>query len=178
MTRSRERSIFTSVLLAWVAFFAYATLDLGPAARLVPLSVAVPTLGLLIFQLAVDLVPRLEQRYRKFDKVDLLRVEPLRKKVPAAVSSETSSFPDGEIAAEGEWRLFVWILFLPVLIYLLGLLIALPLHVLLYLRVRSRESWTLSIATAACLSAALYGIFVAALRIRLFEGVLRAWVGI
>jgi hypothetical protein len=74
--------------------------------------------------------------------------------------------------------LFVWILFLPVLIYFLGLLIALPLHVLLYLRVRSRESWTLSIATAACLSAALYGIFVAALRIRLFEGVLRAWVGI
>ena len=50
MTASRERAIVTMVISAMVAGAAVSSLSLGPAARRMPLVVALPTLGLLLFE--------------------------------------------------------------------------------------------------------------------------------
>jgi hypothetical protein len=177
MIRFRERDIFTLALLALVGFMSYFTARLGPVARLVPTAVALPTLALLVFQLAADLLPSLERRYRRFEKVDLLGVESIRKKVPEPdlPAADGMNGQSGQNAKE--WGLFLWVLLVPGLVYLLGLLVALPLYVLLHLRCRSRESLALSLSLACGTGLALYGIFVFALRIRLFEGYLWLWLG-
>jgi hypothetical protein len=174
MIRFPERAIFTLALLAFVSFmFCFAT-GLGAVARLVPIAVAVPTLALLIFQLAVDLLPGLESRYRRFETVDLLGVESIRKRVPELNPSTAENMKEH---SPKEWGLFLWVLLAPGLMLLLGLLVALPLYVFLYLRYRSRESLALSLSLAGGTGFVLYGIFALTLRIRLFEGHLRLWLG-
>ena len=51
MTESRQRVALTAVLAALVAAVAASATTLGPAARRMPLVVAVPTLALLLFEL-------------------------------------------------------------------------------------------------------------------------------
>jgi len=177
MIKFRERAIFTLALLAFVGFISYFTASLGPVARLVPMAVAVPTLALLIFQLALDLLPGLERRYGRFEKVDLLGVESFRKRVPVPNLSAAEDMKEQSKQNPKEWGLFLWVLLAPGLMYLLGLLVALPLYVLLYLRCRSRESLALSLSLACGTGLTLYGIFALTLRIRLFEGHLWLWLG-
>jgi hypothetical protein len=50
MTASRERAIVTLAISVIVAAAAVSSLSLGPAARRMPLVVALPTLGLLLFE--------------------------------------------------------------------------------------------------------------------------------
>lgn len=55
---------------------------------------------------------------------------------------------------------------------LLGIEIAVPLYLLVSLRLRARRSWTSSIAITAGVSAAMWLLFVAALRLDLYQGYL------
>ncbi len=83
MIKFSERTLFTLIITAFVSLLFYLTVNLSPVARLVPLTLLIPTLGLLIFHLVLDLVPRLEEIYRRFEKVDLFGVEQIRERVPA-----------------------------------------------------------------------------------------------
>jgi hypothetical protein len=156
-------------MLAFVAAIFYLTIGLGRAARLVPLSVAVPTLGLLAFQLALDLSPRLARKYGRFEKKDIFRVEPLREKglIPEGGEQEDAARSSRERDA------FFWLLVSFASLYLLGVLAGLPFYTFLYLKRRSREGWLISAGISAGLWGLLYLVLIIALGARLYEG--RVW---
>ena len=170
MIRFNEKALFTILLMTFAGLLFYLTINLSPVARFVPLTVLIPTLGLLIFQLALDLVPGLEERYRRFEKADLFGIERIRERVTADKIDKVSQ-------SRQEFNLMLWLLMLVASIYLFGLMIALPAYTFLYLRWRSRESWKLSITIAIGIYCLIYSVFILALRVRLYEGHLLGWLG-
>lgn len=164
MTRINDRQLFTLALLAFAAVILYATAGLSEVGRLVPLSVLAPTLVLLLVQLCLELAPGFAQKRSLLEQKDVFGIEQMRLK-----AAEEAAY---SLASRGRRELSViaWVALIPVLIYLLGSLIALPLFLLIYLKVRSREGWVLSIGMAVAMFGFLYGAFVALLNVRLHEG--------
>ncbi len=176
MIRFSEKAVLTLLLFAFAALVLYLTLELSRVARLVPLSVAIPTVGLLLLQLLLDLVPGLSRRYGGFKHMKLYRIEWVREKI------RTSFIADPGVPAQepqaAKVSMFAWLIMMLSLVYLLGFLIAMPLYTLLYLRRRSGEGWLLSLAVAGATWSLPYGVFHLALRTRLHEGQLWAWLGL
>jgi len=172
MTNLRAGTVFTLLLLSFVLILFIFTLDLGRVARLVPLKVVVPTLVLLVVQLVLELVPKLAQRFKRFEKLRFDKSEQLQEKTrihsPVSVTENSRG--------KRELHMFAWILSLPVFIYFFGFLIAIPMFMLFYLRWRSGERWLFSILMTAGMWGLLYGVFVIALRTHFYEGLLWNWL--
>ena len=164
MTRINDRHFFTLALLAFAAVMLYATGGLSEVGRLVPLSVLVPTLGLLLVQLCLDLAPRFVRKHSLLEQKDVFGIEQMRPKAAEEAANSAISRGSREVSV------FAWVAFVPGVMYLLGPLIALPLFLLLYLKIRSKEGWVLSIGVAVAMFGFLYGAFVAVLNVRLHEG--------
>jgi hypothetical protein len=177
MIRITEKTLFTFIITAFVGWLLYLTLNLSPVSRQVAMAVVTTTFVLLVFQLIIDLLPGLEQRYRRFDKADLFGVERFKEKVPAEALDESVNQEGAASRRQQELNLFFWILLLLGSLLILGLMVALPLYTLLYLRYRSGERWRLSIVIAAAIGGLLYGVFTLALNIHLYEGRFWSWIG-
>ena len=164
MTRINDKQLFTLALLAFAAVILYATAGLSEVGRLVPLSVLIPTLVLLLVQLCLDLAPGFAQKHPLLEQKDVFGIEQMR-----LIASEEAA---NSVTSRGrrELSVFAWVAFVPAVMYLLGSLIALPLFLLLYLKVRSKEGWVLSVGMAVAMFGFLYGVFVAVLSVRLHEG--------
>jgi hypothetical protein len=126
----RHPAFFTLILLVFVLAILIASAHLGRVARLVPLVVAVPTFVILTTQLILDLSPR---------------------RGPDGRTSQRDPRPASPAVGQLGWALL-----LPVAIYLLGFLVAVPLHCLIQLRCFSKERWTLSLI----IPVGLCGLFV------------------
>jgi len=176
MIKFSEKARFTLFLSAFIALLLYLTLELGRVARLVPLSVVIPTLGLLLLQLLLDLVPRLTRRCDSFELTRLYRTEWVREKVRTSFTSNPEVPP--KESQTTELSMFAWLMMMLVLVCLLGFLIAVPLYTLLYLRGRSGEGWTLSLSVAGAMWSLPYAVFHLALNTRLYEGQLWGWLGL
>lgn len=175
MIRFDEKTLFTSAMFAFVALIFSLTLGLGRVARLVPMVVVIPTLGLLLFQLLIDMFPRVAEKFSRFEKKDVFRVEPLREKSHNEAGAEQGE--EGSRRSQ-EMIAFLWLSSMLALIYLFGFLIALPVYIFLYLRKRSDEGWLMSAAIAAGMFSLIYGVFILTLGIRLYEGNLWKWLGL
>jgi Tripartite tricarboxylate transporter TctB family len=70
-----------------------------------------------------------------------------------------------------------WILAFFAAIVLLGFPIAVPLFVILYLKLQARESWLLSIVMTAAIWGVFYGLFDLILHLPFPAGWLLAWLG-
>ena len=70
--------------------------------------------------------------------------------------------------------IFLWILGFFLLIMLVGFPIAVPFYLFLYLKVRGREAWGISIGLAAAGGCAFYGLFVRLLEVPFLEGWLQS----
>lgn len=173
MINSRVKTGFTLLLLAFVTTLFVLTLDLGRVAHLVPLKVVIPTLVFLVVQLVLELSPGLARKFNKFEKIRFVKSEQLqeKKRISSTVSVTENS------RAKRELRMFAWILSLVVFIYFFGLLIAIPMFMLFYLRWRSGERWLFSILMTAGMWGLLYGVIVIALRTHFYEGLLWNWLG-
>lgn len=172
MINLNEKSLFTFLLLAFVAVVFFLTLGLGRIARLVPLVVAVPTLGLLAIQSILDVMPRLAGKSGAFDKKDVFGVRPLLEKRQVRVDRE----PAGTRRRSRELTTVLWLSLMFALIYLCGFVVALPTYTFLYLKRRSGAGWRTSAAVAAGMVALLYGVFVFVLPVRMYEGLLWNWL--
>jgi hypothetical protein len=138
--RAVERAGFTFSLVAGSVGFLYLTLTLAPTARQVPLFVVVPLVVLLFLQLLRDVRSARSGGYE------------------GSVPEKTTAWPRGPHetqagtgpAAEMEPkpRRFVlpWVLGLPALAQLLGMVAGPGLFVLLYLRVRGEAPWRVALA--------------------------------
>jgi hypothetical protein len=173
MLTLRPRAAFTFLLVGFAGVIFYLTFGLGRLAAMVPFAVVVPTLALLLFQLIMDLLPRLAKTYGGLEQKDLFSVESLREKVSQQIEDAEGKAPQ----PDREGRAFLWLLAMLALIYLLGFLIALPLYTLLYLKRRS-ERWLIAVPVAVGIACLIYGMSILDLGARLYEGLLWQWLGV
>jgi hypothetical protein len=138
---------------------------------MVPFAVVVPTLLLLLFQLTMDILPGLAQKYSRLESKDLFNVEGLRKKVSQPVE-------DGKgeaLERHKELQAFFWLSAMLILVYLLGFLIALPLYTLLYLKTHA-EKWGIALLVAVGVGCLVYGVSMLDLGTGLGGGILWKWL--
>ncbi len=166
----RVRAAFTLSLLCFVAVLFLNTLRLGSVARFVPLIVLIPTLALLVLQLALDLRPDLEQKFSRFERIRFQKSEKLQKETLGRARRSASGVP------HPAWA-FLWMWLMLPLVYLLGFLVAVPLYTFLYLKGHAVKGWIPSIAIALALWALIYGIFGLLLNTQLYQGQIRGWLG-
>jgi len=101
----------------------------------------------------------------------------LRGKKSGAKEGETDSEEyfkvEGEGSRAGSRRLFwafMWIIGLLLLILVFGFPVAVPLFILLHLKIHGREGWAISVGLAIAAWVFFYGLFVWLLRIPFLEG--------
>ena len=173
MNNSAVKTGFSFFLLLFATILFFLTIELGRIAALVPIKVVIPTLVLLVFQLVLDLVPGLAQKFSRFEKVRFVRSEQHEEDARLYFSV---SKPEESLAIR-ERRAFTWILLLLLLIYIFGLTVSVPLYTCLYIKRRAEEGWLYATGMAAGMCIMVYGIFVLILGIRLYEGVFWTWMG-
>ena len=120
MTQDRGAVVTAAAFTGLTAVLLFASLRLHATAATVPIVVAIPTLLMLVEQLVRE-VRRRDARSINADK--------------GLMNRERSTL--------------VWMLMLLAMMWALGLVVALPMYLLLHLRVRSRESWTVAVSVAA-----------------------------
>lgn len=166
---------FTLFLLAVTALLFLLTLDLGRIARLVPLWVVIPTLGLLLLQLIVDVAPS-KPEGRHHPRTPWLWMAARPTALGGTGIHPAVAGPQSNVV-QLPGRNFMWIAWMAVSIWLVGLLYAVPLYALLYLRTRAGQGWRSSIAVASAMGLILYTLIVHVLGKSLDGGQFWIWLG-
>jgi hypothetical protein len=148
MTRRTSKTAFSVFLLCVVAFFLSQTLALHALARLVPLSVIIPTLAFLIAQVSIDFRGGLPSK----DKTLFGNADQYREKALLPKPDETARRQTSNLAG------IVWLVSMLGLVYLLGFLVASVLYTFLYLRFRGRKNWRLSAVVASGVGVLSYAL--------------------
>lgn len=160
------KSAWLSLLLLGIAVLMLAmTFALNPTARLVPMWVAVPAVSLLFLQACLDLFPNWSKKVSRFERLRLRNVEALRAKADASKPRETE--PLG--------RVLGWFAAAPILISLLGFILATPLYTIAFLRFRAGESWFRSVAVGAVISLVISLLLSLAIGKPIIDGLLIGW---
>jgi hypothetical protein len=150
---------FTSLLLLIGLLFLFLTLPLGRMAQLVPFRVVIPTVGLLLFQLTIELYDRKNKHLKA----------PLQSyRVPPVGSSDLSEDP-GQVQ---EYLILGMIAFLPVLIYLVGFILSATLFIWLYYRFFFRKPFILTASLSLGTAAFLYFLLVLLLGMDINSGII------
>lgn len=167
-----DRTLFTLGVFVVVLGFLVLALDYQPRARLVPLIIAVPTLLLTLFQFLIDAIPAVGRRFSFFQEYDLFGIETGR----AAASTEESR-PNRNVFRR-ELSFAAWLLLLVALIYFIGYLAAIPLFMILFMRLRSSERWLITLSITAVTWAFVYFVFIVIMGAPLHEGVVWKAMGL
>ena len=167
-----DRTLFTFGVFVAVLAFLVVSLNYQPRARLVPIIIAVPTLLLTLFQLLIDMIPAVARRFSFFQEYDLFGIDAGRAAEPAEESR-----PAGNVFRR-ELNFASWLLLLMALIYFLGYLVTIPLFLILFLRLRSSESWRMTLSITAVTWAFVYVVFIVIMGAPLHEGVVWKAVGL
>jgi len=167
-----DRTLFTLGVFVVVLGFLILALDYQPRARLVPLIIAVPTLLLTLFQFLIDAIPAVGRRFSFFQEYDLFGIDAGRAAEP---SEETR--PPGNVFRR-ELSFASWLLLLVALIYFIGYLAAIPLFMILFMRLRSSERWLITLSITAVTWAFVYFVFIVIMGAPLHEGVVWKAMGL
>ncbi|MDE0032425.1 MAG: tripartite tricarboxylate transporter TctB family protein [Deltaproteobacteria bacterium] len=167
-----DRTLFTLGVFVLVLGFLVLSLDYQPRARLVPLIIAVPTLLLTLLQLLIDMVPAVGRRFSFLQEYDLFGIDTGRAAAPSG-----ESCPSGTVFRR-ELNFAAWLLLLMALIYFIGYLVAIPLFLVLFLRLRSSESWLMTLSITVATWAFVYVVFIVIMGAPLHEGVVWKAVGL
>lgn len=165
--RLTERGVFSLLVLAFDLLLLWQSLDYPYRARLAPLTIGIPTAGLLLYQTLLDWFPRLGAR-----------VGDENEGVVMGESTLTSS--DSAAAAGLHWRelsIVLWLCALLAGTTLVGILVMMPLFAFAYLRFWAGESWMLSVIYAAFLWVSIYALLVEILQAQLPLPLLLEWLG-
>jgi hypothetical protein len=146
--------ISVMLLSAWAAF---AALAWPWKAALFPLVISVPLFCLASAEVLWTLLrPEARVEAKDFQLSD---------QVPAGVARRRT--------AAG----FAWIVAFLALIVLAGFPVAVPVFLLLYLKLQGKESWTLSVAMTAAVAGVFYLLFDRMLHVPFPDGWILAWLG-
>ncbi len=167
-----DRTLFTLGVFVLVLVFLVLSLGYQPRARLVPVIIAVPTLLLTLFQLLIDMIPAVARRFSFFQEYDLFGIETGRAAAPSEESRPSSA------VFRRELNFAAWLLLLVSLIYFIGYLVAIPLFMVLFMRLRSSERWLTTLSITAVTWAFVYVVFIVVMGAPLHEGVVWKAIGL
>jgi hypothetical protein len=161
MSRRAQENIVAAALLALFAGVIWLCQDFGPRARMIPLPLAV-------FGIVLTLIQILWQNLRSTDE---LQMDLIAVRAPGALPE-----PDGGTGGKVTWRqeagAFAIVAALLGLIFLAGIIPAVFLFTGGYFRATRLYSWRASLIYTAILTAAVYLLFVEALQIQPYHGLL------
>ena len=158
----------------WIVFFAAIVITsygYNRHARLIPLVVAIPCLGFALYRFYVELTTKKEEKGHTGE--DLL-LEGIKEKVAGGSEGFRQEEKTTLDAAEKRKRFFdivLWIVAFVVLIFVLGILYAIPIFTFAYMRAK-KESWVMALSSAGGLVVAIYLAFVVGMQTYLYEGLL------
>lgn len=147
-----------------------------PEARSFPLLVGIVTSLIIISYMVIMRVPALKQRFAPYIMDDLfMRIA--ADEEDEEIAEEVEERIDLQYEAEDtrhrrEFALFGLLVGFGLVGWLLGITFAVPLFMVAIMRGYSQESWGLTIAVTASVSAFLYVVFVVILRVPLHLGLL------
>ena len=150
---------FTLVMLAILAGMVLVAAQYPPDSRFMPWVVGIPAIALCLLQLGMDL--RAARRPGK-----------------AAPHPGAEDLGEGEPPGTLRREAAMWGFFLALVggILLFGFLVAVPLFVLVFLRLWARASWPLALGLVAAASVVLYLVFVKGLNVALHQGFVTQYV--
>ena len=158
----RAQVIFVLLLVIFFALFVYEARGWRLQARLYPWVIGIPMVVLALLQLLLD----------------LKGIAPKKSQDDTPVDFQFTQSIDPALARARRINIFSWIFGFLAGIWLLGFSITVPLLVFLYLKVQSREGWTLSIALTAAAWLVFWGLFDWLLRLPFPDGQLLIWLGL
>lgn len=163
--------LFVAAVGVIVAAMVLPAAGYSAAAGTVPLVVGVPTLVFIVLQLARDglRVVRGDVTVGETSEVEQDRY--------VRVAASVRQRPVAQVPAGGEVdrstsmpAAFAWVVALALLIWLVGLLVAIPVFMAAFMKIFGRERWITIAAFAAGTTVAVYAFFSVVLDIRLYQG--------
>ena len=150
--KHRGRNFFFLFFMAVGVFAVVSALEWPFRAALFPLIMGVPLFFMALAEIVFDPSRRGETEKRR-----------------QVLDFELSGEVDQPLAARRTVFAFLWIIGFFLLIIFFGFIIAVPLFILLYLKIQGRETWGISLILTGSAWAFLYGLFVRLLNTP-FEG--------
>jgi hypothetical protein len=170
MSRRAQENLIAAALLVLFAGVIWLAQDFGPRARMIPLPLAILGIVLTVIQIV----------WQNWRSTDELQMEIIGVEAPGELPKPGS----GAAAAPGKkrvtWRqeagAMVIVAVLLGLIFLVGIVPAVFVFTCGYFRVTGLYSWRASLIYTAVLTAAVYLLFVVALQIQPYHGLLEPLV--
>jgi hypothetical protein len=147
--------IFTSLAILAIAIGLVESRDWNSTTALFPRVIGIPALGLCIAVLVMSIRQGRQQKSEREKKAD----------------------PEFSRSVKIAIVLFGWIIGFILLIWTIGINIAIPVYVLSYMKVQGKYRWLPSTITAACVSGFVYLIFNMIFRIAWPESVMERLLG-
>ena len=169
MSRRAQENLIAVALLALFAGVIWLCQDFGPRARMIPLPLAVLGIVLTVIQIV----------WQNWRSTDELQMEMIEVQAPGK--------PEAEAAAVGGKKRVTWrqeagalavVGALVGLIFVVGVIPAVFIFTAVYFRATGLYSWRASLLYTAVLTAAVYGLFVWALQIQPYHGLLEPLIEI
>jgi hypothetical protein len=154
------------VVVAWMVVTA---LGYSRTARTMPLVVGVPTLVLIVLQFTRDVVRVARGDTTVGATSDAERDRYLDAATAAAPAATTREREDRSTSLPVA---MLWVGCLALLIWLVGMLVAIPAFMAAFMRIFGRERWVTIGAFAVVTTVAVYLFFVVVLEVRLYPGLL------
>jgi hypothetical protein len=156
----------------WILFFAgimITSFGYGYKARLIPLVVTIPCLAFALYRFFADLKGEEKESGTVEDEL----MKGVMEKVEEVAGSHKKK--KEKMSPEEKRRRFfdiaLWIIIFVALIFGIGMLWAIPIFTLLYMRFK-KESWVLSLSCAVGLFLGVYFAFIVGTKSYLYEGLL------
>lgn len=165
MNRRVQENLICAALLALFAGVIWLSQDFGPRARMIPLPLAVFGIILTLIQLAWQNLGSMDEL-----QMDMIAVDPLA--AAAEEEAKKSDAPRKRVTWREEMGAFGIVLALIALILTLGILPAVFLFTGGYFALTREYSWRASLVYTSVLTAAVYLLFVVALQIAPYHGLL------
>ena len=168
--RIRPQTVFSFLVLLFFALVIWGAKDWPVKAQLYPWVIGIPMLALAAFHLVMD----------------------LREGTGRSASRSTSAVAPADTPADIQFTrevdfatarrrtvdIFSWIFGFLLTCWLVGLSVTIPPFVFLYLKVKSGEGWTLSLALTGAVWLLYWGLFDRLLRLPFPEGRVYLWLGL
>lgn len=162
-----EEKVFTYFLLSVVCFMLLLSINLRTASRKIPIAIGICTLILMIILTLMTLSSRFASWYHKMESSS-------SKPFTGMGNSEkdTDEKTDPSKIRKRELSIVGWLVFLTAATYIFGFLVAVPLFLLLFLKLWGKEGWVLSISVSGTVLGVIFFIFSYILQIPFHEGIL------
>lgn len=149
-----SKHVFNGILVVLLTAYVATALGYNEQARMLPLIIGVPVWIMAIYQLAIDLWAEFRNPAKGERGSQAVTVGPERGVLWRSL------------------REFLWVIGAFASLYLVGFCITTLVYTFLYLRLRSKHDWLISLGVPLGAMAFIYVVMIQALQVQLYEGIL------